>query len=272
MAKLLRNPIYGGVITYFDERHAGEHEPIIDKVTFERAQQLLTSRKRELKFHGLNYDYVLRGLLKCGKCSSPMIPASTRKGRTAYRYYKCSNRGKHGKKACDSQPLSAGAIETYVVERIAEAANSKNLRKEIEAGMFKRLRAKEAEFAQVQSRAPQVIAMHSAKASKLVEELTRLNGRARDVAAESLATTTEELGAAERSLAQAERGVGEVRAAMAEFEPVLDQLKNFTEVWAVMTPANRVRFMAALIEEIVVDEKKGEVSISMVDFESVVAA
>jgi hypothetical protein len=80
------------------------------------------------------------------------------------------------------------------------------------------------------------------------------------------------LAAAERSLAEAERGEHEVRAAMEDFGPVLDSLKNFIEVWAVMTPANRVRFMGALIEEVVVDDKKGEVSISMVDFESVVAA
>jgi site-specific DNA recombinase len=272
MAKLLRNPIYGGVIAYFDERHAGEHQPIIDKATFERAQHLLKSRSRNLKFHGLNFDYVLRGLLKCGKCKRPMIPASTRKGRQVYRYYKCSNRDKHGRDECDAAPLAARAIETYVIERIAEAADSKNLRREIEQAMQKRLKAKEAEFATVKSRAPQLIAMHSARASKLVDELTQLEGRARDVAAENLSATTEELAAAERSLAEAEHGEREVRAAMEEFGPVLDSLKNFVEVWAVMTPANRVRFMGALIEEVVVDDKKGEVSISMVDFESVVAA
>ncbi len=272
MAKLLRNPIYGGVVAYFDERHPGEHQPIIDKETFERAQQLLKSRSRHVKFHGLNFDYVLRGLLKCGKCGRPMIPASTRKGRDVYRYYKCSNRDKKGPKECAAAPLAAGAIENYVVDRISEAADSKHLRRDIERVMAKRLKAKEEEFAQVEKRAPQLIAMHSARASKLVDELTKLEGRPREVAAESLNTTTEELAAAERSLADAERGAAEVRGAIAEFVPVLDALKKFPDVWAVMTPANRVRLMGALIEEVLVDEKKGEVTISMIDFENVVAA
>ena len=68
------------------------------------------------------------------------------------------------------------------------------------------------------------------------------------------------------------RDFHDLRGAIAEFAPVLDALKKFPDVWAVMTPANRVRLMGALIEEVLVDEKKGEVTISMIDFENVVAA
>jgi hypothetical protein len=69
-----------------------------------------------------NPEYVLRGLLRCACCGSAFTPASTRKGRTEYRYYRCIRRDKEGREACPSSPLPADAIETYVIERLREFA------------------------------------------------------------------------------------------------------------------------------------------------------
>ena len=55
-------------------------------------------------------------------CGSAFTPASTRRGRKEYRYYRCVRRDKEGKEACPSAPLPADAIETYVIERLREVA------------------------------------------------------------------------------------------------------------------------------------------------------
>ncbi|MDP1826614.1 MAG: recombinase family protein [Archangium sp.] len=272
IAKLLRNPLYGGLMMYRDERHPGEHPAIIDPVTFQRAQVVLAGRERHLKFHGLNFDYILRGLIKCGKCGKPMTPASTRKGRSVYRYYRCTTRDKRGTDACDVLPLAAGAIEDYVVDRIAEASLGPTLMADIEQALAARLAAKRQTLATVKEKAPDIIAEHSSKASKLVDELTRLEGRSRGVAAAKLRAETDLLTSAERSLADAERGLVEVLGAIADLKPVLRVLGNFKELWGVMTPTNRVRMLSALIDEVRVHEQDGSVNIALIDFANEEAA
>jgi DNA invertase Pin-like site-specific DNA recombinase len=272
IAKVLRNPVYNGFISYYQEQHAGEHEPLIDRVTFERAQAVLAGSERHLKFHGVNYDYVLRGLLVCGLCGKPMTPGSTRKGRREYRYYRCTTRDKHGKAECAARPLAAPALEGYVVDRIATAASSSSLRSDIHTSMEAKLKEKQAALEAVKQAAPQLIATHSVRASKLIEELSSVDGKAREAVAEQLTAETAQLEAAEQSLSDAERGLVEVLAVIEEFTPVLETLDDFREAWAIMTPENRVRLMAALIDDIRVDDKAGSVRVTMIDFAGVEAA
>ncbi|MCA3012929.1 MAG: hypothetical protein INH41_11075 [Myxococcaceae bacterium] len=124
----------------------------------------------------------------------------------------------------------------------------------------------------VKQAAPQLVAAHSVRASKLIEELSSLDGKAREAVSERLTAETAQLEAAERSLTDAERGLVEVLAVIEEFTPVLETLDDFREAWAIMTPENRVRLMAALIEDVRVDEKAGSVRITMIDFAGAAAA
>ena len=67
---------------------------------------------RELRFTGTNPEYVLRGLLRCGRSDEAMCPGSTTKksGKT-YRFYRCSTRDKFGKDRCAARPLPARALD-----------------------------------------------------------------------------------------------------------------------------------------------------------------
>jgi Recombinase zinc beta ribbon domain len=91
-----------------------------NRETFSRARALLDGAARTTKDPARNPEYILRGILRCGCCGSPFTPASTRRGRTEYRYYRCIRRDKEGREACPSSPLPAGAIEAYVIERLRE--------------------------------------------------------------------------------------------------------------------------------------------------------
>ena len=104
LSRLLENPLYAGIITCGEDSVDGEHEAIIERDQWERTQRVLRERVRGVNCHGVNPDYVLRGLLRCGKCGEAMCPASTRKGNKVHRYYRCMTRDKFGKGCCGAAP------------------------------------------------------------------------------------------------------------------------------------------------------------------------
>src|SRR5690606_27662076 len=65
IARVLRSPLYAGLMMYGDELRPGEQPRIIDDAKFRQAARILEGAGRELRFTGLNPDYVLRGLLRC---------------------------------------------------------------------------------------------------------------------------------------------------------------------------------------------------------------
>jgi site-specific DNA recombinase len=119
--RLIRTSIYAGYIRSHGELYDGEHEAIVDRDAFSRVQTILDEAARTRSDPSRNPAYFLRGLLRCA-CGSAFTPASTRKGRKEYRYYRCNRRDKEGREACPSSPLPADAIETYVIERLREVA------------------------------------------------------------------------------------------------------------------------------------------------------
>jgi hypothetical protein len=119
---VIKNPVYAGYIRSHGQFYDGEHEALVDRETFSRARAILDGATRTTNDPSRNPDYILRGLLRCSCCGSAFTPASTRKGRREYRYYRCIRRDKEGREACPSSPLPADAIETYVIERLREFA------------------------------------------------------------------------------------------------------------------------------------------------------
>src|ERR1019366_466635 len=90
--RLIRTPVYAGYVRSHGEFYDGEHEALVDRETFSRAGALLNLAARTTNDPSRNPDYILRGLLRCACCGSAFTPASTRKGRTEYRYYRCIDR------------------------------------------------------------------------------------------------------------------------------------------------------------------------------------
>ena len=132
MLSAIKNPIYAGYMRSHGEFYEGAHEALVERETFSRARALLDGATRATKDPARNPEYILRGILRCGCCGSPFTPASTRRGRTEYRYYRCIRRDKEGKEACPSSPLPAGAIEAYVIERLREFTAGETLADAVE--------------------------------------------------------------------------------------------------------------------------------------------
>jgi len=115
-------PALGGLHDVWRRLHPGEHPRLIDESTFRHAERILAGTSRELRLARTDPDYVLRWLLRCGRCREATCPGSTTKknGKT-YRFYRSSKRDKHGEEASHARPLPAGALVDFVAQRIATA-------------------------------------------------------------------------------------------------------------------------------------------------------
>ena len=84
--KLLKNPIYTGLMLYNGEIHEGKHEPIISKKLFDSVQEVMM-RKSKPHSKGLK-PFLYRGFFRCGECGC-FITTETQKG---HNYLRCTKR------------------------------------------------------------------------------------------------------------------------------------------------------------------------------------
>jgi hypothetical protein len=251
---------------YGDELHPGEHPRLIDDATYRQATRILQDGSRELRFTGLNPDYVLRGLLRCSGCGQAMCPASTSKNGRCYRFYRCSTRDKHGKDACPARPLAAGALEDFVAERITAATADGTLVQNIEQSLRRRIEEQRNALAAIRADLPGSVASASAAASTLTDELGKLDGRARELVEAKLRVEADRLVAAERQFAETERDLADLEVADAEATWMLGALRDFANVWGLMTPENRGRLLRALVAAVRVKDETGDVEVELVNF------
>lgn len=96
--------------------------PIIDELTFEKAQQIAKESKHHTQRMSSKHIYLLSGLLKCDTCKGHHrkhfigTPKTIRKSGKRVHYYVCKGKSTiYNKKTCNTLPLSADALERYVV-------------------------------------------------------------------------------------------------------------------------------------------------------------
>lgn len=83
--RLLRNPLYAGLLPWRGQVYPGSHEPLVSHELFQRVQEALTERRNGTIANHHRFAY--RGLLICGYCGTS-ITAGMAKRR--YIYYRCT--------------------------------------------------------------------------------------------------------------------------------------------------------------------------------------
>ena len=68
---------------------------------------------------GNRSDFLLSGVIRCGRCKRAYIGMSARGNGGLYHYYACSGRQKLGRKACDGERLSRDKLEAAVLTQLA---------------------------------------------------------------------------------------------------------------------------------------------------------
>jgi DNA invertase Pin-like site-specific DNA recombinase len=271
LKRLLRNPLYGGLVHYEGKLYPGEHVGIVSEETYNRALEILQGKTRTLRFTGNNYDYLLRGLLRCGPCNAAMTTASSRKADRHYRYYRCVTREKKGAAACKTRQLSAPAIERYVVDRIIEATRNGAISERIQRELDERIRRHKEQMEAMMKELPTRIAQSSANANRYAEELTRVHGAARHIIERKLEASSDELAYVEEQLARAQREFQALQAVGSDAREILIAAGKFEAIWEILSIENRGRLLRALVEKVVVHEAAGTVAVHLVDLSAVVS-
>lgn len=120
--KLLSNPIYIGEIHHKGQVHAGKHEAIIDRATWDSVQQMLAANLQgERSGSRAQSPSLLAGRI-FDQRGEPLVAAHACKGKVRYRYY-VSRSLQHDPNASltDGLRIPALEIETAVSQLLAEA-------------------------------------------------------------------------------------------------------------------------------------------------------
>ena len=110
--KLLKNPIYTGLMKYNGEIFEGKHEPIISKKLFDTVAEVM-SRNSKPKSRGLK-EYLYRGFFRCGECGC-FITTETQKG---HNYLRCTKR----KNPCEQKYVREELITSQIQEEIKKVS------------------------------------------------------------------------------------------------------------------------------------------------------
>ncbi|KIS18008.1 MULTISPECIES: recombinase family protein [Streptococcus dysgalactiae group] len=134
VSRLLRNPVYMGMIRFSGKVYQGNHEPIIDAETFETTQKEL--KRRQIATYEFNKNtrpfrakYMLSGIIRCACCGAPLhlVLRNKRKDGTRNMHYQCVNRFPRttkgitvyndGKK-CNTEFYDKTNLEIYVLGQV----------------------------------------------------------------------------------------------------------------------------------------------------------
>jgi DNA invertase Pin-like site-specific DNA recombinase len=268
--RMLRSPVYAGLLESGGELHEAEHEALVPRETWERVQALLGARHDDSKPEARtrNPGYLLVGLLRCGSCGAAMTPATARAHGKQYRYYRCATRDKQGRNACPSRPLPAQALEGFVVDRIREATTGPAGRA-LAADVVAAIRAKvdhEREDLAVERRGlPGRIAHAAAEKARLARNLQRTrNAALRAVIEDQIGHLADEHVSREQRLAAIDARLAALDAARVEADWIGAALRDFESLWEAMTPENRVRLVRAVVDRVEVDEATGTIEAHLV--------
>jgi site-specific DNA recombinase len=121
---ILKNPLYVGMVLYKGKAYRSEYQGIVEKEKWQGVQNLLGENHKERgRVEKERHQYLLKGLVKCGDCSSFMTPKSAKSGQ--YFYYSCTFNNRFGKEHCFIRRVSAEELEREWLFMVSEELEEK---------------------------------------------------------------------------------------------------------------------------------------------------
>jgi site-specific DNA recombinase len=247
---IISNPTYTGRIRWRDRVFDGVHEPLVDELTFKRAQAILRERGEDIsRRRGNASDFLLSGVVRCGRCGKAYVGMSARGNGGRYEYYACSGRQKHGPKACRNERLPRHKLEHAVFHQLGSLLRDGEL---VAAALAKA----EQEAERTRPETEQRLASISAEIARAEQALDRyyeafeqgkLSAERCDERLSRLQTRLEDLRAQEAELAPSSPHEPGHAPTPADLTAVADQLE---QVLAEGEPQNAKALLRLLIQEL----------------------
>jgi site-specific DNA recombinase len=262
--RVLRNPVMAGYISLRDELYDGEHEALVDKDTFHRAEIQMEQHSICKPGEGKNPEYLLTGILRCS-CGAACTPSSTRSQGKVYRYYRCVNRDRRGDEVCAARPLPAPSIEDFVLDQLREAVATPEMVQQLEQDLVAKITEKLNDLRKQTRRLKDHVRQRRQELSKARSEPPSVDVNGYDQSASRVQHAHSRLSEAEEALYQAQREKANLSQAQVDAAWIAKILNNFDQVWDLMTPENRQRLVRALVQGVEVDDESGTVEIHLTD-------
>lgn len=224
---LLVNPLYAGQVRAGDDVVQGAHDAIVPRELWDAVQAHLRANANDKSATRNKTGALLRGLMRCKRCGSPMTYTFSTKKSRRYCFYTCHRLHTEGADACPGSRVQAGAFETFVCKQIAVI------------GTDEELLARTADA--VEHRATEQRDVLTAELRRGERELQRADGDRAATLGARLTDVRAELAALDRATEP------RLRTALAAFTPV----------WEHLFPAERERILRLLIERIDFDPDTG---------------
>lgn len=138
--KILRDPIYKGVLVHEGVEYTLIVDPIVSEVVWDKIQVVLDRRPKKKGNFTQERDknfLPLKGIIRCGCCNSAMKPSFSTKRKPdgtveKYFYYLCSKHEKQGDESiCKTRRVPARLLESLLIAAFGEIAASPEVAKRL---------------------------------------------------------------------------------------------------------------------------------------------
>ena len=265
--RILKNPLYIGKVGIAGETYDGEHDAIVDVEKFEQVRAALGG-KAPVTTKSVRRGYILRGVLRCGVCGSAMTPASAHKGGREYRYYRCTKRDREGRGACPTRPLSAQAVEKFVIDRLRKIAADEKLVARVTSAIEARMTATHDKLERERRELPREVGRLSSETKSLVSSLSEMSEAGRKAVSMRLDQVAQSMALAQERLRSVEERLEKLGHVRAEAAWTAETLAAFDRLWETLTEDNRARLVRCLVERVVVNEAANALRIELIDHTS----
>ena len=116
--KILKNPVYIGLVKHKEKTYKGEHKAIIENTLWDEAQSILKNNRNSNCKSKDTGKALFKKIIYCGNCKSSMGISYTIKRNRTYRYYLCTKADKNGYSTCPVKSIAAGEIEQAVISQL----------------------------------------------------------------------------------------------------------------------------------------------------------
>ncbi len=259
MHGILTNVIYTGMVDHKGCLYAGEHERIIDQNTWDRVHETL---RRNGVDNGASlknkFGALLRGLLFCVPCGTPMMHTYTMRKSKRYRYYVCYHAQQNGWKHCETKSVPAQAIESAVLDSVRRLGTDPKLAEAVAAEALGQVARRRQEIDQeLEARRRSVRQINQNLAREAADTSVDTGARF-----ERMAGLQREIEAAERRLAELAVERGDLDADHINADDLRRTLAEFDAIWCSMTTKEQEPMIHLLIAKVGYDGRTGKVTVN----------
>ena len=267
VTRLLNNRKYLGQVGHYGETFEGEHDAIVEKPLWDKAQAILaensTVRSNNTR---AQVPALLRSVIHCGHCDAAMTPTSTIKKARTYRFYRCSAAARNGHGTCPVRSVAAGQIEEAVVGQLRAVFRTP----ELVARTYREAKSREREETDRLRGDKAELEKRLVELKQAADRLLKADGNGAGSLAEELRRAGDDMDDVKTRMDGVVADLQTLESGQLSEREVIDALTALDPVWNELFPAEQTRILQLLVEHVVVRLDGLEISLRVEGMASLV--